>query len=199
MLTFETPEPSQPAIEMEVDIPAEEAALTENISAEPVEEVEAEPIEDKQEEAPAAAFEEAEPVKHDLQEVQLVQEAEIEEDQAMPVEQVREEQTASEPAETVIEQTEQQEQTQEVKKEEPKQTSPQPQRTSGQTSTVPFNVMMLKSDQRVQGQKKSSRYTRVCFSKSRPIRCTASSKRRGRDMGERAGRAALMRHLKISM
>ncbi|MFP7272740.1 DNA translocase FtsK [Bacillus safensis] len=142
MLTFETPEPSQPAIEMEVDIPAE-----------PVEEVEADPIEEKQEEAPAAAFEEAEPVKHDLQEVQLVQEAEIEEDQAMPVEQVREEQTASEPAETVIEQ---QEQTQEVKKEEPKQTSPQPQRTSGQTSTVPFNVMMLKSDQRVQGQKKAA-------------------------------------------
>lgn len=54
MLTFETPEPSQPAIEMEVDIPAEEAALTENISAEPVEEVEADPIENKQEEAPAA-------------------------------------------------------------------------------------------------------------------------------------------------
>lgn len=145
MLTFETPEPSQPAIEMEVDIPAE-----------PVKEVEADPIENKQEEAPAAAFEEAEPVQHDLQEDQLVQEAEIEEDQAMPVEQVREEQTASEPAETVIEQTEQQEQTQEVKKEEPKQTSPQPQRTSGQTSTVPFNVMMLKSDQRVQGQKKAA-------------------------------------------
>ncbi|WP_423059941.1 DNA translocase FtsK [Bacillus safensis] len=157
MLTFETPEPSQPAIEMEVDIPAEEAALTENISAEPVEEeVEANPIEDKLEEAPAAAFEEAEPVNHDLQEDQLVQEAEIEEDQVMPVEQVTEEQTASEPAETVIEQTEQQEQTHEVKKEEPKQTSPQPQRTSGQTSTVPFNVMMLKSDQRVQGQKKAA-------------------------------------------
>ncbi|QRY37499.1 cell division protein FtsK [Bacillus sp. PDNC022] len=157
MLTFETPEPSQPAIEMEVDIPSEEAALTENISEETVEELEADPIEDKQEEAPAAAFEEAEPVKHDLQEDQLVQEAEIVEDQVlMPVEQVIEEQTASEPAETVIEQTEQQEQTQEAKKEEPKQTSPQPQRASGQTSTVPFNVMMLKSDQRVQGQKKAA-------------------------------------------
>ncbi|APT45655.1 DNA translocase FtsK [Bacillus safensis] len=156
MLTFETPEPSQPAIEMEVDIPSEEAAVTENISAEPVEELEADPIEDKQEEAPAAAFEEAGPVKHDLQEDQLVQEAEIEEDQVMPVEQVTEEQAASELAETVIEQIEQQEQTHEVKKEEPKQTSPQPQRASGQTSTVPFNVMMLKSDQRVQGQKKAA-------------------------------------------
>ncbi|WP_282960902.1 DNA translocase FtsK [Bacillus safensis] len=156
MLTFETPEPSQPAIEMEADIPAEEAALTETMSAEPVEEVEADPIEDKQEEAPAAAYEEAEPVQHDLQEDQLVQEAEIEEEQVMPVEQVTEEQTASEPAETVIEQKEQQEQTHEVKKEEPKQTSPQPPRASGQTSTVPFNVMMLKSDQRVQGQKKAA-------------------------------------------
>ncbi|MEK5334528.1 DNA translocase FtsK [Bacillus sp. FSL M8-0166] len=156
MLTFETPEPSQPAIEMEVDIPSEEAVLTENISAEPVEELEADPLDDIQEEAPAAAFEEAGPVKHDLQEDQLVQEAEIEEDQVMPVEQVTEEQTASEPAETLIEQTEQQEQTHEVKKEEPKQTSPQPQRASGQTSTVPFNVMMLKSDQRVQGQKKAA-------------------------------------------
>ncbi|UYO34875.1 FtsK/SpoIIIE domain-containing protein [Bacillus zhangzhouensis] len=83
MLTFDTPEPSQPAIEM-----TEEAALTENIPAEPVEEVEAGPIEDKQE--------------------------------------------------------------------EPKQTSPQPQRASGQTATVPFNVMMLKSDQRVQAQKKAA-------------------------------------------
>ncbi|MEY8846117.1 DNA translocase FtsK [Bacillus safensis] len=157
MLTFETPEPSQPAIEMEADILAEEeAVLTENMSAEPVEEVEADPIEDKQEEAPAATYEEAEPVQHDLQEDQLVQEAEIEEEQVMPVEQVTEEQTASEPAETVIEQTEQQEQTHEVKKEEPKQTSPQPPRASGQTSTVPFNVMMLKSDQRVQGQKKAA-------------------------------------------
>ncbi|MCY7736691.1 cell division protein FtsK [Bacillus safensis] len=157
MLTFETPEPSQPAIEMEADILAEEeAALTENMSAEPVEEVEADQIEDKQEEAPAAVYEEAEPVQHDLQEDQLVQEAEIEEEQVMPVEQVTEEQTASEPAETVIEQTEQQEQTHEVKKEEPKQTSPQPPRASGQTSTVPFNVMMLKSDQRVQGQKKAA-------------------------------------------
>ncbi|AIZ62289.1 cell division protein FtsK [Bacillus sp. WP8] len=158
MLTFETPEPSQPAIEMEADILAEEAAaLTENMSVEPVEEVEADPIEDKQKEASAAAFEEAEPVKHDLQEDQLVQEAEIEEENLMPVvEQVTEEQTASEPAETVIEQTEQQEQTHEVKKEEPKQTSPQPPRASGQTSTVPFNVMMLKSDQRVQGQKKAA-------------------------------------------
>ncbi|MCM3137490.1 FtsK/SpoIIIE domain-containing protein [Bacillus safensis] len=156
MLTFETPEPSQPAIEMEADFPAEEAALTENIPAESVEEGEADPIEDKQEEASAAAFEEAEPVQHDLQEDQLVQEAEFEEEQVMPVEQVTEEQTASEPAETVIEQTEQQEQTHEVKKEEPKQTSPQPPRASGQTSTVPFNVMMLKSDQRVQGQKKAA-------------------------------------------
>ncbi len=154
MLTFETPEPSQPAIEMEADLPVEEAALTENMSAEPVEEVEADPIEDKQEEAPTTAFEEAEPVN--LQKEQLVQEAEIEEENLMPVEQVREEQTASEPAETVIEQTEQQEQTHEVKKEEPKQTSPQPPRASGQTSTVPFNVMMLKSDQRVQGQKKAA-------------------------------------------
>lgn len=156
MLTFETLEPSQPAIEMEADLPVEEAALTKSMSAEPVEEVEADPIVDKQEEAPAATYEEAEPVQHDLQEDQLVQEAEIEEEQVMPVEQVREEQTASEPAETVIEQTEQQEQTQEVEKEEPKQTSPQPPRASGQTSTVPFNVMMLKSDQRVQGQKKAA-------------------------------------------
>ncbi|MCM2990846.1 FtsK/SpoIIIE domain-containing protein [Bacillus safensis] len=153
MLTFETPETSQSVIEMEVDIPAEEAALTENISEVPVEEAEADSIEDKQEEVPAAVFEEAEPVKHDLQEDQLVKEAEIEKDQVMSVERVTEEQTASEPAETIIEQ---QEQTHEAKKEEPKQTSSQPQRASGQTSTVPFNVMMLKSDQRVQGQKKAA-------------------------------------------
>ncbi|GLF90172.1 DNA translocase SftA [Bacillus safensis] len=146
MLTFETPEPSQRGIEIEVDIPAEAAALTEDIAAEPVEEIEVDSIEDKQEEAP---------VKHDLQEDQLLEEAEIIEDQVMSVEQVTEEQTAFEPVETVIEQQEQQVQAHEVKKEEPKQTSQQPQRANGQTSTVPFNVMMLKSDQRVQGQKKA--------------------------------------------
>ncbi|MFS3914500.1 DNA translocase FtsK [Bacillus australimaris] len=156
MLTFETPEPSQlePAIEMEVDIPAEEAVLTEEIASQPVEEIEADLIEDKQEEAPA--FEEAEPVKHDLQEDQVLEEAEMVEAQVMPVEQVTEEQTETKAAETVIEQPEQKEKAHEVKEEEPKQTSPQPHCTSGQTSTVPFNVMMLKSDQRVQGQKKAA-------------------------------------------
>lgn len=156
-LTFETPEDTQPAIEMEVDMPAEEVAITEDITAEPVEEIEADFIEDHQEEVSAATFEEAEPVaKHDLQEDQLLEEAEIVEDQMMPIEQVADDETATEPAEPVIEQQEKQEQVHEVKEEKPKQAAPQTQRTSGQTSTVPFNVMMLKSDQRVQGQKKAA-------------------------------------------
>lgn len=158
-LTFETPEDTQPAIEMEVDMPAEEVAITEDITAEPVEEIEADFIEDHQEEVSAATFEEAEPVaKHDLQEDQFLEEVEIVEDQMMPIEQVADDETATdtEPAEPVIEQQEKQEQVHEVKEEKPKQAAPQTQRTSGQTSTVPFNVMMLKSDQRVQGQKKAA-------------------------------------------
>ncbi|MDF2003195.1 DNA translocase FtsK [Bacillus pumilus] len=156
-LTFETAEDTHPAIEMEVDMPAEEVEVTEDIPAEPVAEIEADSIEDHQEEVPAAAFEEAEPVaKHDLQEDQLLEEAEIVEDQMMPIEQVADDETATEPAEPVIEQQEKQEQVHEVKEEKPKQAAPQTQRTSGQTSTVPFNVMMLKSDQRVQGQKKAA-------------------------------------------
>ncbi|MDR4252088.1 DNA translocase FtsK [Bacillus pumilus] len=157
-LTFETAEDTHPAIEMEVDMPAEEVEVTEDITAEPVAEIEADFIEDHQKEVPAAAFEEAEPVaKHDLQEDQLLEEAEIVEDhQMMPIEQAADDETATEPAEPVIEQQEKQEQVHEVMEEKPEQAAPQPPRTSGQTSTVPFNVMMLKSDQRVQGQKKAA-------------------------------------------
>ncbi|TYS36413.1 DNA translocase FtsK [Bacillus pumilus] len=151
MLSFESPEASQPAFEMEVDMPAEEIELTE----EPVEEIEADLLKDSQEEV--AVMEEAEQVvQHDLQEDQLFEEAEMVEDQVMPIEQTADEQTAAERLEPVIEQPEHQEQVLEVKEEKPKQTAPQPQRASGQTSTVPFNVMMLKSDQRVQGQKKAA-------------------------------------------
>ncbi|EDW20058.1 DNA translocase FtsK [Bacillus pumilus] len=156
-LTFETAEDTHSAIEMEVDMPAEEVEVLDVISAEPVEEIAADSLEDHQEEVPAAALEETEPVaEHDLQEEQLIEEAEIVEDQVMPIEQVADEQTATERVESVIEQQEKQEQVHEVMEEKPKQASPQPQRASGQTSTVPFNVMMLKSDQRVQGQKKAA-------------------------------------------
>ncbi|PRS01112.1 cell division protein FtsK [Bacillus sp. NMCN6] len=157
-LTFETPEDTHPAIEMEeVDIPAEAVEVTEDIPAEPVAEIEADSIEAHQEEVPAAALEEAEPVaEYDLQVDQLLEEAGIVEDQVVPIEQVADDETATEPAEPVIEQQEKQEQVHEVMEEKPKQASPQPQGASAQTSTVPFNVMMLKSDQRVQGQKKAA-------------------------------------------
>ena len=157
--TFEKAEDSQPAIEMEIDSPAEEVTVTEDITAEDMEKIEVASIEERQEEVPAAGFEEAEQViKHELQDDQSMEEPEIIDDQVMPFERetVTDERTASGPAETFMDQTEQQEQTLEVKREEPKQTSPQPKGSNGQTSTVPFNVMMLKSDQRVQGQKKTS-------------------------------------------
>ncbi|MDR0126511.1 DNA translocase FtsK [Bacillus zhangzhouensis] len=158
-LTFETAEDSQPAIEMEIDSQVEEVAVTEAITPEAREEAETDSIEERQEDVLAAEFEEAEAepvIKHDLQDDQSTEEPEIVDEQVMPAESVTDERTVSESAETFMDQTEQREQTLEVKRQEPKQTTPQPKRSSGQTSTVPFNVMMLKSDQRVQGQKKTS-------------------------------------------
>ncbi|PCK20487.1 cell division protein FtsK [Bacillus pumilus] len=153
----ETVKHSPSAIEMEVDSPAEEVALTEDITTDAMEEPEAASIEERQEEVPAAESEEAEPaIIHDQQGGQSMVEDEVIDDQVMQVEPVTDELTASGPAEIAMDQSKQQEQTHEVKREEPKETSPQPKRSSGQTSTVPFNVMMLKSDQRVQGQKKTS-------------------------------------------
>ncbi|EKF36530.1 DNA translocase FtsK [Bacillus xiamenensis] len=153
--TFETAENTPSAIEMEIDSPVEETAVVEDIA---MEDAETSSLEDKQEDAIAAEFEEAEPmIIQDVQEGHAMAEDEIaDEDEILPAEQVTDELTASEQAGIAINQREQQEQTHEDKREVPKQSSPEPRRSSGQTSTVPFNVMMLKSDQRVQGQKKTA-------------------------------------------
>ncbi|MCW1835797.1 DNA translocase FtsK [Bacillus xiamenensis] len=153
--TFETAENTPSAIEMEIDSPVEETAVVEDIA---MEDAETSSLEDKQEDAIAAEFEEAEPmIIQDVQEGHVMAEDEIaDEDEILPAEQVTDELTASEQAGIAINQREQQEQTHEDKREEVKQSSPEPRRSSGQTSTVPFNVMMLKSDQRVQGQKKTA-------------------------------------------
>lgn len=158
--TFETAQNTSSAIEMEIDSPVEETAMVEEDAVEHIamEDVETSSQEEKQEDAIAAEFEEAEPmIIQDVQEGHVMAEDEIaDEDEILPAEQVTDELTASEQAGIAINQREQQEQTHEDKREVPKQSSPEPRRSSGQTSTVPFNVMMLKSDQRVQGQKKTA-------------------------------------------
>ncbi|WP_442895651.1 DNA translocase FtsK [Bacillus sp. FJAT-53060] len=154
----ETAEYSPSAIEMEAVSLAEEASLTEDMTADAMKEPEAASLEERQEEVPAAESEETEPaIIHDQQGDQSMVEDEGIDDPVMQVEPVTDELTASGPSEIAFDQSVQQKQTHEVKQpEEPKETSPQPKRSSGQTSTVPFNVLMLKSDQRVQGQKKTS-------------------------------------------
>lgn len=142
----ETVEDSLAAMGMEVDVPADEAEVTEDTVADALEETEVPSIEERQEEVPVAVSEEIEAVfVNDLQD-----------DQLAPVKTDADELTASDSVDITMDHSEQQEPVHEVKKEEAKRTIPQPKQSSSQTSTVPFNVMMLKSDQRVQEQKKTS-------------------------------------------
>ncbi|WHF26081.1 DNA translocase FtsK [Bacillus altitudinis] len=149
--TFETALSASPALDMEIESPVEETAMLEENEVEAAEETtEAAWIEESQADVSAAAFEQEEPV--------IIQESQ--DDEVMPVEEASDEFADSGQAEIAGDMAEEleetPEETPEIKREEPKPSSPQPKRSNGQTSTVPFNVMMLKSDQRVQGQKKTA-------------------------------------------
>jgi len=167
---FEKAESPSPGLDMEIESPVEETAVLEENEEEPMEErAEAAWVEEKAD-VPAVAFEQEEPVIiQDSQDNNSLQKEETD-DEVMPVEGASDEFADSGQAEIAVNMTEEleeiPEETTEVKREAPnreqpkqeapKPSSPQPKRSSGQTSTVPFNVMMLKSDQRVQGQKKTA-------------------------------------------
>ncbi|OLP65913.1 DNA translocase SftA [Bacillus pumilus] len=148
------PADTPPAIEMEIEIPVEEEAVKEDITADTTENTEI-AHEETQEEVPAVASEETKPPSNDLQHDQYTVEEEVKDDQAT-AEQVTDELKSSEPAESTNDSSEQQETPHHVIQEEVTHMSSQPKRSGSQTSTVPFNVMMLKSDQRVQNQKQAS-------------------------------------------
>lgn len=147
---------------MEIESPVEETAVLEENEVEAMEETtEAAWIEESQTDVSAAAFEQEEPVIiQDSQDDDSLPEEKLTDDEVMPVEEASDEFADSGQAEIAGDMAEEleetPEETPEIKREEPKPSSPQPKRSSGQTSTVPFNVMMLKSDQRVQGQKKTA-------------------------------------------
>ncbi|MDG2703042.1 DNA translocase FtsK, partial [Vibrio parahaemolyticus] len=165
--TFETAESPSPALDMEIESPVEETAMLEEKNIEAMEErAEAARIEESQVDVSAVAFEQEEPVIiQDSQDDDSLPEEKLTDDEVMPVEEASDEFADSGQAKIAGDMAEEleeiPEETPEIKREEPKReepkpSSPQPKRSSGQTSTVPFNVMMLKSDQRVQGQKKTA-------------------------------------------
>ncbi|MEH7295725.1 MULTISPECIES: DNA translocase FtsK [Bacillus] len=160
--TFETAESASPALDMEIESPVEETAMLEENEVEAMEKTtEGAWIEESQADVSVAAFEQEEPVIiQDLQDDDSLPEEKLTDDEVMPVEEASDEFADSGQAEIAGDMAEELEETPketpEIKREEPKPSSPQPKRSSGQTSTVPFNVMMLKSDQRVQGQKKTA-------------------------------------------
>lgn len=147
---------------MEIESPVEETAMLEENEVEAAEETtEAAWIEESQADVSAAAFEQEEPlILQDSQDDDSLPEEKLTDDEVMPVEEASDEFADSGQAEIAGDMAEEleetPEETPEIKREEPKPSSPQPKRSNGQTSTVPFNVMMLKSDQRVQGQKKTA-------------------------------------------
>lgn len=147
---------------MEIESPVEETAMLEENEVEVMEEItEAAWIEESQADVSVATFEQEEPVIiQDSQDDDSLPEEKLTDDEVMPVEEASDEFADSGQVEIAGDMAEEleetPEETPEIKREEPKPSSPQPKRSSGQTSTVPFNVMMLKSDQRVQGQKKTA-------------------------------------------
>lgn len=160
--TFETAESPSPALDMEIEGPVEETAVLEEKNIEAMEErAETAWIEESQADVSAAAFEQEEPmIIQDSLDDDSLPEEKLTDDEVMSVEEASDEFADSGQAEIAADMAEEleetPEETPEIKREEPKPSSPQPKRSSGQTSTVPFNVMMLKSDQRVQGQKKTA-------------------------------------------
>ncbi|MFJ5965285.1 DNA translocase FtsK [Bacillus sp. NPDC093026] len=143
------------AIDMVRERLAADETGTEEIIEVDLEEKESVPTEERQEEISVADSTEHEPVLQNNIQDNLLEDDVVAKEQESVAEPVRaQELPASQPEETTNEMHEQVQQTSvDAKQDDVKEASLQSKRSSGQTSTVPFNVMMFKSDKRMQQKK----------------------------------------------